>query len=577
MEQHHPHAPTSRGGTTDLAHAVQERLGQVARRFIPARRFGWAFLLAWVFCVFYTDAAGVLASATSGASASQTTMPGPASLPALYYAAFPLFCSVATLVAAVLSERGHGSPLSRPNLTLAAPVACAVGTPLLYVSASSPAVTAVTFGAGSVLTGFGSGLLWVMWGEYFATLDRDDVEFLSPASGFFAVALILIVAHIDDWLSVALVTAFPIICGGSLALCARASDAGALGDVAAARRGATMGDFDRRAVHDAHANAAKSPSRALGTMAPAATVILVSCAVVCILGLGAPRAGANVRATTSGASDASLLLSAAVMWLVYVGATGAARHVSATFLVRWMTPLLLFGIGCTVWLPGEVGFETAKAVSIAARFGFCVFTQMYFALIASSGGVTPTQSYGIGWVAVHAGDLVGLVLGVELRALAPAGPLFGPPVAMAMAFVLVVVVLTVIERVDAPLGTGMAPATPGTCSARDDASGTGAGGAFAEGRRTDPRPVEGETGRRAAATGDEASSDGRETRLRELAASGGLTPREVEVLRLLAQGRSVPFIRDELVISKDTASTHVKHIYAKLGVHSRQELLDLFE
>ena len=41
------------------------------------------------------------------------------------------------------------------------------------------------------------------------------------------------------------------------------------------------------------------------------------------------------------------------------------------------------------------------------------------------------------------------------------------------------------------------------------------------------------------------------------------------------RGRSVPYIRDELVISLNTVSTHVKHIYTKAAVHSRQELLDL--
>ena len=31
------------------------------------------------------------------------------------------------------------------------------------------------------------------------------------------------------------------------------------------------------------------------------------------------------------------------------------------------------------------------------------------------------------------------------------------------------------------------------------------------------------------------------------------------------------------MLSKNTVATHVKHIYQKLDVHSRQELLDLFE
>ncbi|MEF9876291.1 MAG: helix-turn-helix transcriptional regulator, partial [Gordonibacter sp.] len=65
------------------------------------------------------------------------------------------------------------------------------------------------------------------------------------------------------------------------------------------------------------------------------------------------------------------------------------------------------------------------------------------------------------------------------------------------------------------------------------------------------------------------------SRIRLLAADQGLTPRETEVLGLLARGRSIPYVRDALFISKETAATHAKHIYAKLGVHSRQELIDL--
>lgn len=64
---------------------------------------------------------------------------------------------------------------------------------------------------------------------------------------------------------------------------------------------------------------------------------------------------------------------------------------------------------------------------------------------------------------------------------------------------------------------------------------------------------------------------------RTLAAKGGLTPREAEVLAQLLHGRSSRRIQEELFISESTANTHIRHIYAKLGVHSRQELLDLAE
>jgi DNA-binding NarL/FixJ family response regulator len=49
----------------------------------------------------------------------------------------------------------------------------------------------------------------------------------------------------------------------------------------------------------------------------------------------------------------------------------------------------------------------------------------------------------------------------------------------------------------------------------------------------------------------------------------GLTAREVEVLKLLAQGLSNKDIAARLVISPKTAGNHVEHIYAKIDASSR--------
>lgn len=53
----------------------------------------------------------------------------------------------------------------------------------------------------------------------------------------------------------------------------------------------------------------------------------------------------------------------------------------------------------------------------------------------------------------------------------------------------------------------------------------------------------------------------------------GLTSRETDVAALLLAGRSRPFIRDELVVSINTVSTHVRSIFSKCSVHSQQELM----
>jgi DNA-binding CsgD family transcriptional regulator len=51
----------------------------------------------------------------------------------------------------------------------------------------------------------------------------------------------------------------------------------------------------------------------------------------------------------------------------------------------------------------------------------------------------------------------------------------------------------------------------------------------------------------------------------------GLSPRELEILELLAGGQSQKEIAATLVISPKTVGTHIQHLLAKLGVHSRAQ------
>ena len=66
----------------------------------------------------------------------------------------------------------------------------------------------------------------------------------------------------------------------------------------------------------------------------------------------------------------------------------------------------------------------------------------------------------------------------------------------------------------------------------------------------------------------------RRVRSGEMAQCYGLSPRELEVAQLLAEGKTGPQVQSELFISKDTVKTHVKHIYRKMGIHSRDELIE---
>ena len=62
-----------------------------------------------------------------------------------------------------------------------------------------------------------------------------------------------------------------------------------------------------------------------------------------------------------------------------------------------------------------------------------------------------------------------------------------------------------------------------------------------------------------------------------IAAAHGLSPRETQVFTLLAQGRSRVFIQEELSLSDSTIKAHTSHVYQKLGVHSKQELISLVQ
>ena len=53
--------------------------------------------------------------------------------------------------------------------------------------------------------------------------------------------------------------------------------------------------------------------------------------------------------------------------------------------------------------------------------------------------------------------------------------------------------------------------------------------------------------------------------------TAALTPREREVLGLLADGLGQGEIADRLVITSKTVSTHIQHVLEKLGVHSRAQ------
>lgn len=78
-------------------------------------------------------------------------------------------------------------------------------------------------------------------------------------------------------------------------------------------------------------------------------------------------------------------------------------------------------------------------------------------------------------------------------------------------------------------------------------------------------------------SGENGLTDGQAARLAQISEQRNLGNREQEVLGLLLRQKTASEIATEMTIANGTAKSHIRHVYKKLGVHSREELFELFE
>ncbi len=561
---------------------------------VNARCLGWGFLLAWVFCAFYSgsmDGLSMVVDAMGGGVARRLAM-----------SVLPVGSAVVSLVVIVAAERRLGPPTNCRALVVAAPLAVTVTTPMLFLPAYGFAATPFLFAVSAVLTGAGSALMWVMWGQLYARLPQDAVESCAPASAFVAALLSIAAMAAPQGASIALVSAFPLVSGVFLWRAWSETSASASAD---------------------HASLPAVPlplREAFGSMGRGGFGILAACMFVSI-------EGSFWASPSADASHAVIIfvVSALFMAVVSVSATAGPRRVSLSFAYRWMCPLMVAGFAAIIVLGTKTGAFAASGVGIASRFAFCVITQMYFASYAARGAATPVQSYAVGWLFVHVGDLLGLLVSFPLQDAIGAGVLAPSGVAAVLIVALVAAVMLalndetrflswetpqsyagsvcaasaagadratgagVVAGAGAATGAGVAVGA-GTVNAAGAAGeakaghlvlrpqsvrGTGGEGEGAAGETGVSAPVAAGASPSAISSQNPQPVDFIGQRVALLAREHKLTPRETEVFGLLAHGRSIPYVRDALIISRDTAATHAKHIYAKLDVHSRQELIDL--
>lgn len=206
-------------------------------------------------------------------------------------------------------------------------------------------------------------------------------------------------------------------------------------------------------------------------------------------------------------------------------------------------------------LPVFTSAQDVESVLALAGYGtFNVLIWMLLAEISSNHRLSSTEVFGIGWGMVTLGVLLGSIAGNIVDQFAPFTPQFLSLIALIATMAVLLSFLFVFRESDLIALTEEPESEAESAEDRALASSSDVPPAASD----NPRPRF-------------------QDRCLEVAAAFELSPKETEVMILFAKGRSAARIQEELFISKGTVSTHLRHIYQKMDVHSKQEMLDVIE
>ena len=206
-------------------------------------------------------------------------------------------------------------------------------------------------------------------------------------------------------------------------------------------------------------------------------------------------------------------------------------------------------------LPVFTSAQDVESVLALAGYGtFNVLIWMLLAEISSNYRLSSTEVIGIGCGMVTLGVLLGSIAGNIVDRFAPFTPQFLSLIALIATMAVLLSFLFVFRESDLIALTEEPESEAESAEDRALASSSDVPPAASD----NPRPRF-------------------QDRCLEVAAAFELSPKETEVMILFAKGRSAARIQEELFISKGTVSTHLRHIYQKMDVHSKQEMLDVIE
>ena len=373
--------------------------------------------------------------------------------------------------------------------------------------------------AGAVASGACSGYLLVAWQWLLSTLSLNEIDAGIPMGYGLSLALGAIGAVAGPLAGTALVAC--LIC---LSACAFSMGL------------QREGEGGAQIAHPAAGGPAPALREGASWMCTAATIVSILVPVVFVESNVVPA-----RDMSNPAFMASTLCGALVAALFGYVVYRRAVRIDLALAMRVCVPLAMASMLVLCLAP-------ARAAFVAQILGFAANTLLHMHLHVAA--ATLTNLGRAGACRASAGFLMPLYLAIVIStSLVPAmAGLDAPRACLAFAAAMLVAGLYL-----APLGVGYRSLGMRIGAEEHDALMEAAEAPAAEPSPQPARPAQ------------------------VIAERYGLTKREREVLEPFVAGRDSGWIREQLGISRDTVNTHLKHIYAKVGIHSKRELLDLAE
>lgn len=394
--------------------------------------------------------------------------------------------------------------------------------------------------SGFAIAGTGAGALQVLWGERFA---HYKVRFATIAAPSAAVATAVLVYLASFATNLAGYVVFPLLSFVLLVLIAHRS--GVEASTLFRGRGATVDDPAREAGQ-----------RPLESDFKKLMFTIMIFSFLCRMFDAVPPSGPELFAGSGGSAVASLIF-VGVAFLLLAVALGDRFNPSLTY--RLSLPLMVAGLVAIALL-----FETHVAFSILLiNIGYEFFDILAWILFTKASrrkDEQPLRIFGFGVAFMFSGMALGLIGGELLNETITSGDAHITVFALLSILGLVTVAFLVVPQ------ETIERFTKAAIPSGD------------EGGRKEPdgalRAADGDM----RADGSGIKPPGRlEENCALVSREYGLTPRESEVLLLLAYGRTLRIIARDLHIAQGTARTHIENIYRKLDVHKQQELIDMIE